>query len=365
MLVKTPFFARLLVPRTNRPEFHILDLNVARARIALSLLAMLSMYIDPTAAGGPFRLSGLALVTILCHLTYSWLTYFAVSRHHALAFLTPVSIFLDLFFATAIAFITEGATSPSYAFFIFAIVAAGIRPGVRVTIAVTLASVALYLAVIALPGGLSDPYMMRAVYLAIAGYLVGFVGWQRALFEARYQRISIARSLHDGYIQALAGVNLRLQTCRQLLLRARPADALKELDELQCGVTREYDQVRSYVRSLAEIAPPASGFAQSADIMFRLQANLTTRGLLGEHLLLIMLEGLRNARRHAMGNSVAIEISSTDNKVILSIQDDGVGFGRSDAPPWAIASRVAELGGRVTIERASGPARLSIEMPAL
>ena len=64
---------------------------------------------------------------------------------------------------------------------------------------------------------------MRAVYLAIAGYLIGFFSQQRALFEAevreletRAERQSIARSLHDGYVQALAGVNLRLETCRAL-----------------------------------------------------------------------------------------------------------------------------------------------------
>lgn len=365
MLVKKRFFARLPGARTNRPEFYSLDLNIARARIVLSLLAMLSLYIDPTFAGGPFRLTGLALLTMLCHLAYSSLAYFAVSRRRAPGLLTPISTFLDLFFATAIAFITEGATSPSYAFFIFAIVAAGIRPGVRVTVAVTLASVALYLGVIALPGGLSNAYMMRAVYLAIAGYLIGFVGWQRALFEARSQRISIARSLHDGYIQALAGVNLRLQTCRELLLRDRSADALRELNELQHGVTREYDQVRSYVRSLAEIATSTSGADPAPDILFDLQANLTTRAILGEHLLMIMLEGLRNARRHGSAHAVAMKISIADNRLTLTIQDDGVGFARPDAPPWAIASRVAELGGRITIDHAGGPACLSIEMPVL
>ncbi len=215
---------------------------------------MLSLYIDPTTAGGLFHLNGLALATMLCHLAYSLSFYFALHRRLAPAYLAPISTVLDLVFATAIAFLTEGETSPSYAFFVFAIVAAGIRPGLWATVTVTVSSVALYLGVIALPGGLSNSYLMRGVYLAIAGYLVGFVGQQRAAFEARSQRLSIARSLHDGYIQALAGVNLRLQACRELLVRERPADALLELGELQRGITREYDEVRTYIRSLAGIA---------------------------------------------------------------------------------------------------------------
>jgi signal transduction histidine kinase len=151
-----------------------------------------------------------------------------------------VSTALDLFFATAVAFLTEGQTSPSYVFFVFAIIAVGIRPGLLSTIAVTICSVTLYLLVIVLSDGITNFYMMRAVYLAIAGYLIGFVGRQRAAFEAhvreletRTERHSIARSLHDGYVQALAGVNLRLQTCRELLGRQRPDDALAQLTELQ------------------------------------------------------------------------------------------------------------------------------------
>ena len=37
--------------------FSDLDLDIARTRIVLSLLAMLSLYIDPTTAGGLFHLT--------------------------------------------------------------------------------------------------------------------------------------------------------------------------------------------------------------------------------------------------------------------------------------------------------------------
>ena len=125
---------------------------------------------------------------------------------------------------------------------------------------VTICSVAMYLAVIWFEHGATNSYMMRGVYLALAGYLICFFGHQRAAFEARVrelesraERLTIARSLHDGYVQTLAGVNLRLETSRALLQRRQPALALSELTELQTGVAREYDSVRSYIRSLVEI----------------------------------------------------------------------------------------------------------------
>ncbi len=59
----------------RQTDFKDLDLNVARARIVLSLLAMLSLYVDPTVAGGLFHLNTLALAMLLCHFAYSVSVY--------------------------------------------------------------------------------------------------------------------------------------------------------------------------------------------------------------------------------------------------------------------------------------------------
>jgi signal transduction histidine kinase len=355
----------------NPPDFRGLDYNIARGRIVLSLLAMLSLYIDPSTAGGLFHLSRLALITLLCHLAYSVGIYLTLRRRPNGIGLATLSTALDLFFAMAVAFLTEGQTSPSYVFFVFAIIAAGVRPGLLSTIAVTTCSVALYLLVIVLSDGITNFYMMRAVYLAIAGYLIGFVGRQRRAFEehvreleTRSERHSIARSLHDGYVQALAGVNLRLQTCRELLGRHQPDDALAQLTELQAGVAREYDEVRAYIRELAgvDVSSASAVTAAAADPHFEVRMMFAGRSTTGEHLLQIMLEGLRNARRHGMPRCVTINVNGLESKLLITIDDDGVGFQESGQPPWAIASRVAELGGHLTVNR-NGVTRLKIEMP--
>jgi signal transduction histidine kinase len=211
---------------------------------------------------------------------------------------------------------------------------------------------------------------MRAVYLAIAGYLIDFFSQQRALFEAevreletRAERQSIARSLHDGYVQALAGVNLRLETCRALLNRNRPQDALLEITDLQTGVAREYDAVRIYLRSLAGIdREPAELVARISDPGFEMRAAFSGRSLVGEHILQIMLEGLRNSRSHGMANLVKIDVHEIDHKVSITIEDDGVGLSDSSSRPWAIASRVAELQGQMSMH-SDGRTRLQIELP--
>jgi signal transduction histidine kinase len=355
----------------NSPDFRRLDFNIARGRILLSLLAMVSLYVDPSTAGGLFHLSRLALLTLLCHLAYSVTIYLTLRRRPNGIPLATISTACDLFFATTIEFLTEGQTSPSYVFFVFAIVAAGVRPSLLSTITVTLCSVILYLLVILLSDRITDLYTMRAVYLAIAGYLIAFVGRQRAAFETRLreletrtERQSIARSLHDGYVQALAGVNLRVETCRELLERRRPEDALAQLTELQVGIAREYDEVRAYIRELAgvDVSSATASATTPTDPHFEVQMAFSGHSTTGEHLLQIMLEGLRNARRHGMPQSVTIHVNGLEDKLRITIDDDGLGFPVSGNPPWAIASRVAELGGNLSVNN-NGVTRLEIEMP--
>src|SRR5690242_14140028 len=106
---------------SRKPDFSELDLHVARARVVLSITALVAVYVDP-AAGGLFHLSAGVLVVLLGHLGYSIATYVALSNRLAPTHLTRISTVLDVAFATAVALCTEGGTSPSYVFFVFAIV---------------------------------------------------------------------------------------------------------------------------------------------------------------------------------------------------------------------------------------------------
>jgi len=355
----------------NKTAFYTLDLDIARARIVLSLLAMVSLYVDPSTAGGLFHLTPYAFATLFCHLAYSGIMHFAYKRGLAEKALPRIAVAGDLFFASAIAFLTEGQTSPSYIFFVFAIIAVGMRSGLRATLQVTFGGVVLYLSMVALSDGLSGIYFMRTVYLAIAGYLVGFFGQQRASYEERVRELetqasrqAIARSLHDSFVQSLAGVNLRLESCRELIRCERPHDAADELRELQKGVEREYDEVRGFIRSLAGVDSAVSSetFAKSVDPRVHIKVALSVGSWTAERVLQIMLEGLRNSRKHSRANVVEITASLSGDAVAITINDDGIGFPSVDSPPWVIASHVAESGGRLSIGGA-GLTRLEVEIP--
>jgi signal transduction histidine kinase len=360
-----------------------LESNIARGRIVLSLVTLASVFVDPTTphlaawmpvSSGPFLIDTHLLQVLTVHTLYGVTIWIAVRRRpETLDYLPGISTVLDVAFAALVTLFTEGPTTPSFVFFAFVIVAVGCRSDFRATAISTAACTLLYLLLIALltPGDW-HLYVMRPAYLAITGYLIGFLGQQRVNFEERIreletaaERQSIARFLHDGYAQGLAGVNLRLETCRQLLQNHRAAEALEEVTELQTGVAREFDDVRAYIRSLAEVADaPARDPVSLSDPRCHLRAVVTAPGSVLEQVLQILLEGIRNTRRHARAGAATIDVAEDRHCIRIAIQDDGVGFQNAASPPWSIASRVAECGGHLAIAGAGGPgAHLEIELP--
>ncbi len=355
-----------------KTDFSGLDVNISRARIALSLVALVSVYVDP-AAGGAFHISRYALITLGLHLLYGSAACLAVSRGWEVPRFSTVTTALDVLFAGVVAMVTEGSTSPSSIFFVFAIIAVDCRTGFRAALTVTVCSGIVYFLLLALSTGhVRHLYAMRAAYLTIIGYLIGFIGKQRAAFEARARELEtaaerhrIARSLHDGYVQALAGMGLRLETCRELLARNRGEEAMRQLGDLQAGVSREFDQVRSYVRSLANLDQSLSRVpAWPAQTRFRIQTAFAASAQVVEQIMHVMLEGMRNAMRHGNACSGIIDAREDEGIIRITIEDDGVGFADPVKPPWAIASRVAECGGRLKMGSAAHRgAYLEIEMP--
>lgn len=354
-------------------DYRDLDRNIARTRIVVSLVGLLSIYVDPT-IDEPFSIERNLLIVLILHLVYAVTIYLQVRRIAVTPRSTFITAVFDVLFATVISLLTEGPTSPAQIFFAFAIMSVGCRSGFRATLFVTAYGVLLYAPLIVTsPPAERWAYVMRPVYLAIVGYLFSFLGEQRLTFEARLrkleaiaQRQTIARSLHDGFLQALATVNLRLKTGCELLQDGRAVEALGELRGLENGLAMEYDDIRAYVRKLADIdaTEPNDSRDSASDPQFRVEAQVVASASVIEQILQIMLEALRNTRRHALAEAAAIRASSEQGTVRILIDDNGVGFSKTAAAPWSIASRVAQFGGRLEIARDDRRgAHLEIELP--
>jgi len=346
---------------------------IARARILVCLLVLLSIYVDPS-TGGFFGIGPYMLATLAAHLAYGVVAYLFVRREAVSPLFLEVTAAIDVVFAAILAFFTEGPTSPAFAMFLFAIIATGSWAEFRLRIVVTAVSAMLYLlALFFSEVTISNQLLMRAVYLGIAGYLIDFFGRERDQFEERLreleseaERLTIARSLHDGFLQALAGISLRLETCRDMLASDQTSDALVEITEMQTGVALEFDEVRNYVRALgnADRGRPAPSIPDIST-EFRVETAFVARGPMVEHIIQILLEGVRNTQRHARAHFAEIRVEEVGENIRIAIDDDGVGFADFNASPWTIASRVAQFGGRLAIRPgAPAGAHLEIELPS-
>ena len=364
------------------PDVLDIERKVARCRILLSLFAVCAAYLTPHnevlmrwSGNGPYRVEPYALVVLGAHFGYSLAVYGCLILGFVPRGIVGITTWVDVLTGTAIALLTDGPASPFYVFFAFAVVAAGVRGGFRFSMAVTAVSIWLYLGLVVLALTRTRAidftvYVMRPVYLAIIGYLVAYLGRLRvelehklgALERAR-ERSEIARALHDGCVQTLAGTNLTLASCQELVRRGQSNDALASLGELQTSITREYDALRTYIRELAE-RESAPSTEREFDTRFTVHAEFSGSGVLVEHVLQILLEGARNVRRHAFARRASLDASSTGGELRIRIDDDGLGFGEGAHPPWSIASRVGQLGGRIALEAETAGAHLAIALRA-
>jgi len=81
------------------------------------------------------------------------------------------------------------------------------------------------------------------------------------------------------------------------------------------------------------------------------KAEFAGAGPLVEHVLQILLEGVRNIRRHAFARSASIEARVEGPELHIHIDDDGLGFPDGAVAPWSISSRVDQIGGQLQMAR--------------
>ena len=203
------------------------------------------------------------------------------------------------------------------------------------------------------------------------------------------ERARIARDLHDGFIQSLAGIDLRVAAVKMLLQRD-PGRVPRELDELHQAVDRGYREVRQYLTMLREPRQAAEDLWSTLE---RLAAEFSGRERLRVHLARpssdpglspstgyeltqIVREALRNAVRHGHATQAVVKIASRPSHLYLLVRDNGAGFhnanGTIDADgflapataPWSIRERTVAIGGSLRVWTQPGRgAEVSVTIP--
>ena len=202
------------------------------------------------------------------------------------------------------------------------------------------------------------------------------------------ERARVARELHDGVVQSLAAVEMRLGALRRTTL-TDPSQVLEAVAQAQQAVRHEMLAVRDLMEQIKPIELSSKEllgclgeiverFRRDTAISASFVADfeqVTLAPRVCSELVRIAQEALFNVRKHSLANNVLVRLARTEGCCKLVIEDDGRGFefsGRfSQAQleaarkgPRVIKERVRSIGGELVIDSTPGRgARLEISVP--
>jgi signal transduction histidine kinase len=209
---------------------------------------------------------------------------------------------------------------------------------------------------------------------------------QRAVEASEAERRRIARDLHDGVVQNLAGMAFALSAeASHIRLEAEDGNGHKDvLDLLETSATEARGAMKDLRTLIIELAPPtlrAEGLHAALLEVLRemkrrgtntevdLPPNLRLREDRGALIFRVAQEILRNVASHAHAKNVKVELTEEDGAAVLSIQDDGKGFSQSDVDrrraeghlgTTAIVELAENAGGTLTIDSEPGRGTLVV-----
>jgi signal transduction histidine kinase len=201
------------------------------------------------------------------------------------------------------------------------------------------------------------------------------------------ERARLARELHDGVVQTLATLELRLEA------------AARGVGLLDGALSTELHQIRDALRAdllnvrevLGRVRPvDVEAASLPGELRDRIERFSTMSGISGklawsgnagdltgrqrQEMLRIVQESLVNVRRHSAASRVLVRVAADASDWEVVVEDDGRGFGftgrRTHAElkergegPRVIRERVELLGGTLELESSPGGARLEIGFP--
>jgi signal transduction histidine kinase len=175
------------------------------------------------------------------------------------------------------------------------------------------------------------------------------------------ERTRVARELHDSVTQNLFGVVLAAEAAATLLDRDTDG-ARAQIERVQDLARAGMEELRSLI---FELRPPAladDGLAATLrkhvgvlrhvhhqDIALQVAGSPGAGGVADGEVFRIAQEAVHNAVRHAHAQHIRVGLDARDGRLVLTVDDDGVGF-----DPGAAALRSRRLGLTSMEERARG-----------
>ncbi|MBN1562353.1 MAG: GAF domain-containing sensor histidine kinase [Anaerolineae bacterium] len=196
------------------------------------------------------------------------------------------------------------------------------------------------------------------------------------------ERDRIGMELHDGVIQSVYAVGMKLEIMRgQFPMTPEQEEQYHSIIE---NLNQIIEDIRLYIRNLRTAREEQATFKQRLDNLARhfrdfarvdvvvdVPPNLHTLSDRQRHSLTqIVREALSNVARHANATRVKVKVREVGRDVILTVKDNGKGFDQSkfrDPSSFGLHNmhqRALQLGGLLTIESEEGQGTvLTVKVP--
>jgi signal transduction histidine kinase len=362
---------------------------LAWVRVGFALVAVAVIHFNPERVA---RFPLLSYISLGSFLVYSLaILYFATHARARSKTTGLITTSLDLIWVSLIVFSTGGTATPFFVYYFFPIITASYRYGIKGAMSAAFAGVALY-------GFIRfyfewenflgiDRFVVRSIYLVVLAYIFGFLSEfenrqnQKLLALSKTagavatadERRRIAQELHDGLLQSLATLILRLEACRKQLLDS-PQELDRELKSIEDDTRSSMKMIRQFLAGKdTRPFPPGmliekfredlkflrDGVGLSVTLETEPEA-LSPPEVVEQDLYYLLREGLMNIIRHSQASRADIVLKQSDTEIRGCLIDDGVGFdpgvARNDHGVGlpSMKERMKRLGGELEIKSSPG-----------
>ena len=365
---------------------------VAWLRVAFAALAVVVIQLNPERVA---RFPALSSFSLISFFFYSLAVLHLARRDKLMS--SPIGILtnsLDVVWIALIVFSTGGTRTPFFFYYSFPVITASIRWGLKGSLPVAFVGVALYGVVrLTLAAESMDPpigidtLLVRSLYLIVLACIFGYVSEfekiqnQRLLALSRTagqaaaleERRRITFELHDGILQSLATLILRLEDCGRRLPDSQQelANELRSLEELTRGSMKEIRQFLAgqatkplIAGTLVENLREEARFLRDSmglDVILESEPEeLELTPDIEREVYYVLREALTNVTRHSHASKVDIHLARKNGGLEGSLSDNGVGFhtrqhkSETGFGLTAMEQRIKKIGGEFLVKSAPG-----------
>lgn len=374
---------------------------VAWLRCVFALVAVAVIQLNPDRIA---RFPTLSIYALGFFSLYSLVILELTRRRLASSAIGFITTSLDVVWIALIVFSTGGTRTPFFFYYSFPVITASVRWGLKGSIPVALVGVAIYgmirltLAAESMEAPIGiDTILVRSLYLLLLAGIFGYISEfekkqnQRlmalsktaAQAAALQERRRIMYELHDGILQSLATLILRLEGCRGRLPKTQRdlAEEIESLENLTRGSMKEIrqflagkdtqpiasgtllDKIREEIRFLHE--------GLGLDVVLESEPeNLTLPIQIESEAYYVLREALTNVTRHSHASRIEIHLKQMNGTFKGSLTDDGIGFNQQNLRNEngcglsAMRERINKIGGELLVESSPGyGTKLSFVVP--